>query len=70
MQIEINVPEDHVVNAQVTVIQTLGPNGKIGYMVSQDGSAALSTCLGLLELAKDALIEQFNRERGEESDED
>lgn len=54
--------EDSIETCSIRVTQYLHLNGDVGYQISRRGDANLSTQVGLLELAKAGIIEEYNRE--------
>lgn len=57
--------DDSVETCSIKVTQYLHRNGDVGYQISRKGDANLSTQVGLLELAKAGIIEEYNRESEE-----
>jgi hypothetical protein len=59
------LPPGAIHNCEVRVVQYVESDGKIAYDVKHAGICPLSTYIGLLELAKRAIIDQFYAENSD-----
>lgn len=57
------LPNGSLPNAEIRVIQYVDEMGNVAYCVKNAGYSPLSTFIGLIELAKGAIIEEFNDRR-------
>lgn len=56
MQLELNVPENAVVNAVLAVVGYVDGDGNMAYLIHTPGDVPQSTLIGLAELAKHQLM--------------
>ena len=53
---------DEVQVCEINIRQSMDEDGHMMFAVSREGDVSMSTWIGLLELAKDAMLRQYNEQ--------
>jgi hypothetical protein len=58
----VPIPDDHIVTHTVEIVGTLDSEGEMGYFLRHHGDVPLTSYVGLLEVGKFDIIEEFRRQ--------